>query len=50
MPTMAGNKDLSVHFFPQGPRVFPFSTGQVRVHSVRNGHQTGYSRLTQKIT
>ena len=44
MPTLAGNKQLSVHFFPQGPRLFHLSTQKVRVRSVGNGHQSGYSR------
>ena len=44
MPTLAGNKHLSVHFFPQGPRLFHLSTQKVRFQSVRNGHQNGYSR------
>ena len=26
MPTLAGNKHLSVHFFPHGPRLFHLST------------------------
>ena len=40
MPTLAGNKHPSVHFFPHGPRLFHLSTnGQVG-----NGHQSGYSR------
>ena len=44
MPTVAGNKYLSVHFFLHGPRLFHLSTEKVRVQSVRNGHQSGYSR------
>ena len=44
MPTMAGNKHLSVHFFPHGPRVFHLSTERNTVRSVRNRHQSGYSR------
>ena len=44
MPTLAGNKHLSVHFFLHGPRLFYLSTERVRVQSVRNGHQSGYSR------
>ena len=44
MPTLAGNKHPSVHFFPHGPRLFHLSTGNVRVQSVGNGHQSGYSR------
>ena len=44
MPTLAGNKHLSVHFFPHGPRLFHLSTGKSTVRSVGNGHQSGYSR------
>ena len=44
MPTLAGNKHLSVHFFPQGPRLSHLPTGKNKVRSVRNGHQCGYSR------
>ena len=44
MPTLAGNKHLSVHFFPHGPRVFHLSTEKSTVPSVGNGHQSGYSR------
>ena len=44
VPTLAKNKQLSVHFFPHGPRIFHLSTEKVRVRSVRNGHQSGYSR------
>ena len=44
MPTLAGIKHTSGHFFLHGPRLFYFSTEKVRVRSVRNGHQSGYSR------
>ena len=44
MPTLAGNKQLSVHLFPHGPRLFHLSTEKSTVRSVRNGHQSGYSR------
>ena len=44
MPTLAGNKHLSVHFFPHGPRLFRLSTGKSTVQSVGNGHQSGSSR------
>ena len=44
MPTLAGNKHLSVHYFLHGPRLFYLSMEKVRAHSVRNGHQNGYSR------
>ena len=44
MPTLAGNKHSSVHFFLQGPRLFHLSTEKVRVRSVGNGRQSGYSR------
>ena len=44
MPSLAGSKHLSVHFFLHGLRLFYLSTEKVRVQSVRNGHQSGYSR------
>ena len=44
MPTLAGNKHLFIHFFLHGPRLFHLSTEKVRVRSVGNGHQSGYSR------
>ena len=44
MPTLAGNKHSSIHFFPHGLRPFHPSTEKVRVRSVGNGHQSGYSR------
>ena len=44
MPTLAGNKHPSVHFFPHGPRLFHLSTEKSTVRSVGNGHQSGYSR------
>ena len=44
MPTFAGNKHPSVHFFLHGPRLFHLSTEEVRVRSVGNGHPIGYSR------
>ena len=43
MPTLEGNKYLSVHFFLHGPRIFHLSTENVRIQSVGNGHQSGYS-------
>ena len=44
MPTLAGNKHLFVHFFLHGPRLFHLSTEKSTIRSVRNGHQSGYSR------
>ena len=44
MPTLAGNKHLSIHFFPHGPPPVHFSTEKSTVRSVGNGHQSGYSR------
>ena len=44
MPTLVGNKHFSIHFFLHGPRLLHLSTEKVRVRSVRNGHQSGYSR------
>ena len=43
MPTLAGNKQLSVHSFLHRRRLFHLSTEKVRVQSVRDGHQSGYS-------
>ena len=43
MPTLAGNKQPSVHFFLHGPRLFHLWTEKVRVRSVGNGYQSGYS-------
>ena len=43
MPTLAGNKHFSVRFFLHGPRLFHLSMDKVRVRSVGNGHQSGYS-------
>ena len=44
MPSLAENRHLSVHFFLHGPRLFYLSTEKIRVQSVKNGHQSGYSR------
>ena len=44
MPTLAGNKHLSVHFFPHGLRLFHLSTEKSTVRAVGKGHQSGYSR------
>ena len=44
MPTLAGNKHFPVHFFLHGPRLFHFSTEKIRIRSVGNGHQSGFSR------
>ena len=44
MPTLAGNKHPSIHFFPHGPRTFHPSTEKSTVRSVGNEHQSGYSR------
>ena len=44
MATLVGNKHPSVHFFLQGPCLFHLSIEKVRVRSVGNGHQNGYSR------
>ena len=49
MPTLAGNKHPSIHFFPHGPRPFHLSTEKSTVRSVGNGHQSGYSRADTKI-
>ena len=44
MPTQAGNKHPSLHFFLHGPRLFHLSTEKVRVRSIGNGHQISYTR------
>ena len=44
MPTLAGNKQLSLHFFRYRPRLFHLSTENIRVWSVGNGYQSAYSR------
>ena len=44
MPTLAGNKHLSIYFFYHGQRRFHLSTEKVQIRSVGNGHQSGYSR------
>ena len=44
MPTLTGSKHLSVHLFLHRPRLFHLSTEKVRVQSVTNGHQNGFSR------
>ena len=43
-PNLTCNKHFSLQFLPLGPRIFHVSTGKKRVQSVRNGHQSGYSR------
>ena len=43
MPTLK-IKHLSIHFFLHRPRLFHFSTEKIRAQSVRNGHQSGFSR------
>ena len=43
MPTLAGEKHLSINFLPQVPRTFHLSTEKSTVRSVGNGHQSGYS-------
>ena len=53
MPTFAGNKHPSVHFFLHGSRVLNLSKEKIRVRSVGNGHQSDYSRadtINNKIT
>ena len=42
MPSLAGKNIL--HFFLHRPRLFHLSTDKVRVQSLKNGHQSGYSR------
>ena len=49
MPTLAGNKHLSVHFFLHGSRLFHLWTEKVRVQSVTNGHQSGYCGYSRAV-
>ena len=44
MPTLAGNEQISIHFFLQGPRLFYLSTGKGTDPIRQKGHQSGYSR------
>ena len=44
MLTLAGNKHLSIRFFPHGSCPFHLSTEKSTVRSVGDGHQSGYSR------
>ena len=44
MPPLAPKKHLSVHFFLHVPRLLHISTEEVRVRSVRNRHESDYSR------
>ena len=44
MPTLAGNKQLSIHRFPHRTRPFHLSTENGRTLSVRDGYQSVYSR------
>ena len=48
MLPLAGNKHLSFHLFPRGPRPFHLSREKVRVPSVRIGHQIGFPRADTK--
>ena len=44
MPTLAGNKHFSVHFFFRRRRLYHLSTENIRVRSVGKGYQSFYSR------
>ena len=44
MPTVAGNKHLSILFSPHRLRVFLVSTEEVRAWSFRKKNQSSYSR------
>ena len=48
-PTLVGNNHLFIHFYPPTPRLCPPPTAKVRAQSVRNGHQSAYSRADTKI-
>ena len=50
MPTLTGIKHLSIHLFPHRPHLFHLSTENVRAQSVRDGHQSAYSRSETKNT
>ena len=49
MPTLSGNKHLSIHFFPHRPRLFRFSTENIRAQSIWNGQQGAHSRADTMI-
>ena len=44
MPTLAENKHPPAQLFLHRLRLFLLSTENLRVQSVRSGHQSGYSR------
>ena len=44
MPTLAGNKRLSIQLSFHMLRHFRLLTEKVRAYSVKNGHQSAYSR------
>ena len=48
MPILAGNKHLSINFFPHSLRLFQFSTEKARVQSIRIGHQSAFSSADTK--
>ena len=48
MPTLAENKHASIPFLLHGLPVLHLLTEGVRVRSVGNGHQNGYSRADTK--
>ena len=50
MPTLAGNKHLSIHFLPHRPRPVCLWTENGRTQSVRNGYQTACSRADSLFT
>ena len=44
MSNFAGNEHPPAHFYLHGPRLVHLSTEKVRIRTVGNGHQSGYSR------
>ena len=43
MPTLAGNRQLFLHFFHHRTRLFHLSTENGRSQSIGDGHQSAYS-------
>ena len=54
MPNLERNKYVSIQFFPQNTRPFHSLTKNGRNQSIRNGHQSAFSRTdvfcTSKVT
>ena len=48
MPTRVGNKQLSINFLLHMSPFFQLATVKVRAQSLKNGHQSAYSRAETK--